>query len=101
MITATEDILSRPEEESVKSWLLNPACDLFLTSLSDEQTLLEIKALATISTHHHSVLHEDKLPPSAVIDFRKAQELALVIRTLREKTSPNAVLYRTRLSTTV
>jgi len=101
VITAIEDQLSRPDEERVKGWLLDPACDVFLTSLSDEQTLLEVKALATISTHSHSILNGNTVPPSAVNDLRKALELAMVIRTLREKAAPLAVLYSTRLSTSV
>lgn len=101
MINAIEDQLSRPDEEKVKNWLLDPACDLFLTSLSDEQSILEVRALSAISTHHHKVLHEGSIPPSANTDLRRAQELALVIRTLREKADPKAILYLTRLSTAV
>lgn len=101
MITAIEDQLSRTDEERVKTWLLDPACDLFLTSISDEQAILEIKALNTIEDHRHVLLHEDRVPPSAILDLRRAMELAVVIHVLREKASPKAVLYQTRLTTTV
>lgn len=85
------------KRDQIKTWFLNPAFEMFLSSLAGEEADILVKALDLITESKNPTKGDTALGDQESILLMKAAKLRLVRTTLVEFSSKERKLWQTKL----